>query len=90
LGDAQGVAGALVLDAEGNLWGATPTGGSHGQGTVFELSPAGVLTTLYNFGDSANDGNIPNGVIRDNSGNLFGTTYAGGANNRGTVFKITQ
>jgi hypothetical protein len=57
---------------------------------VFELSPGGVLTTLYNFGDSANDGNIPNGVIQDNSGNLFGTTYAGGAHNRGTVFKITR
>jgi uncharacterized repeat protein (TIGR03803 family) len=88
--DAQGVPGALVLDAAGDLWGATPAGGSHGQGTVFKLSPAGVLTTLYNFGDLANDGNIPNGVIQDNSGNLFGTTYAGGANNRGTVFKITQ
>jgi uncharacterized repeat protein (TIGR03803 family) len=88
--DAQGVPGALVLDAAGNLWGATPAGGSHGQGTVFKLSTAGVLTTLYNFGDLANDGNIPNGVIQDNSGNLFGTTYAGGANNRGTVFKITQ
>jgi uncharacterized repeat protein (TIGR03803 family) len=82
--------GALVLDAAGNLWGATPAGGTHGQGTVFKLSPAGLLTTLYNFGDAANDGKIPNGVIRDNSGNLFGTTYAGGANNLGTVFKISQ
>jgi uncharacterized repeat protein (TIGR03803 family) len=90
LQDDQGGPGALVLDAAGNLWGATPAGGSHGQGTVFKLSPTGVLTTLYNFGDSANDGNTPNGVILDNSGNLFGTTYAGGANNLGTVFKITQ
>ncbi len=81
--------GALVLDAAGNLWGATPAGGSHGQGTVFKLSPAGVLTTLHNFGDSADDGKIPNGIILDNSGNLFGTTYSGGANNLGTVFKIT-
>ncbi|MFZ1130005.1 MAG: choice-of-anchor tandem repeat GloVer-containing protein [Terriglobales bacterium] len=88
--DSEGAPGALLLDGAGNLWGATPTGGSHGQGTVFELSPGGVLTTLYNFGDSANDGNIPNGVIQDNSGNLFGTTYAGGAHNRGTVFKITR
>jgi uncharacterized repeat protein (TIGR03803 family) len=88
LEDAQGGPGALVLDAAGNLWGATPGGGSHGQGTVFKLSPARVLTTLYNFGDSANDGNIPNGVILDDSGNLFGTTFAGGVNNLGTVFKI--
>ncbi len=87
--DSEGAPGALVLDSAGNLWGATPTGGSHGQGTVFKLSPAGVLTTLYNFGDSAHDGDIPNGVIQDKSGNLFGTTYAGGANNLGTVFKIT-
>jgi uncharacterized repeat protein (TIGR03803 family) len=80
-----------VLDAAGNLYGATPSGGSHGLGTVFKLSPTGVFTTLYNFGGSAADGSIPNGVTLDNSGNLYGTTCSGGGSNgSGIVFKITM
>ena len=80
-----------VLDAAGNLYGATPSGGSHGLGTVFKLSPTGVFTTLYNFGGSATDGSIPNGVTLDNSGTLYGTTCSGGGSNgSGVVFKITM
>ena len=80
-----------VLDATGNLYGATPSGGSYGLGTVFKLSPTGVFTTLYNFGGSATDGSIPNGVTLDNSGNLYGTTCSGGGSNgSGIVFKITM
>lgn len=84
------LAGAPVQDAAGNLYGATPSGGGHGMGTVFRLSPEGVLTTLYNFGDSASDGAFPNGVVLDQYGNLYGTTLEGGANNMGVVFKITM
>jgi len=81
---------SLVLDSAGNLYGATSCGGSHGNGTVFKLSPSGALTTLYSFGESSDDGATPNGVIRDQSGNLLGTTVSGGgSNNNGTVFKIT-
>jgi len=80
-----------VLDTAGNLYGATPSGGSHGLGTVFKLSPTGVFTTLYSFGGSATDGSIPNGVTLDNSGNLYGTTCSGGGSNgSGIVFKITM
>jgi uncharacterized repeat protein (TIGR03803 family) len=80
-----------VRDAAGNLYGATPSGGSHGLGTVFKLSPTGVFTTLYNFGGPSNDGSIPNGVTLDNSGNLYGTTCSGGGSNgSGVVFKITM
>jgi uncharacterized repeat protein (TIGR03803 family) len=80
-----------VLDAAGNLYGATPSGGSHGLGTVFMLSPTGVFTTLYNFGGSATDGSIPNGVTLDNSGSLYGTTCSGGgSDSSGVVFKITM
>jgi uncharacterized repeat protein (TIGR03803 family) len=50
-----------------------------------------VFTTLYNFGGSAGDGSIPNGVTLDNSGNLYGTTCSGGGSNgSGIVFKITM
>ncbi|HEY6272302.1 MAG TPA: choice-of-anchor tandem repeat GloVer-containing protein [Terriglobales bacterium] len=45
---------------------------------------------LYKFGESSGDGEVPAaGVIRDSAGNLYGTTYYGGANACGTVFKYT-
>jgi len=61
-------------------------------GTVFKLSPVGdgtwTATTLHSFGNGT-DGQVPYaGVIRDASGNLFGTTSSGGAYGGGTVFEI--
>jgi uncharacterized repeat protein (TIGR03803 family) len=81
-------AGPLVMDSAGNIYGATPFGGAHAIGTVFKLTPQGAETVLHNFGDNAEDGASPNGVVMDSSGNLYGTTVRGGANGMGTVFKI--
>jgi uncharacterized repeat protein (TIGR03803 family) len=70
--------GGLALDPAGNIYGATTSGGAHNSGTVFELTPAGQLTTLYTFTGGA-DGALPeSGVIRDTSGNLYGTASSGG------------
>ena len=71
-----------AIDAQGNLYGASQSGGLYcapnGCGTVFEVSPAGALTVLYSF--SGPDGSAPRaGVTRDSSGNLYGTTFNGGA-----------
>ena len=95
----------LIEDASGNLYGTTKGGGitnssdcntgSCGYGTVFELTPSGsgfAKTVLYNFCSQSfcSDGANPYaGVIEDTSGNLFGTTYNGGANGGGTVFELT-
>ena len=86
--------GSLVFDAKGNLYGTTHKGGANGVGSVFELTPAagGTWTekVLYSFGASNVDGASPTaGVIFDAAGNLYGTTYAGGAYDYGTVFKLT-
>ena len=54
---------------------------------VFEVDIFGNETVLYSFTGGA-DGSAPNGVIRDSAGNLYGTTYQGGASNAGVVFKI--
>jgi uncharacterized repeat protein (TIGR03803 family) len=85
----------LVFDAAGNLYGTTSQGGAHGNGTVFELAApkaAGASWTesvLYSFG-AGTDGSIPvGGVSLDASGNLYGTTSAGGAHGYGTVFQLT-
>jgi uncharacterized repeat protein (TIGR03803 family) len=75
----------------GNFYGTTPYGGANGDGTVYELTPqsaGGVLTTIHSF--SGPDGEVPDGALALGSdGNLYGTTFLGGANNDGTVFKIT-
>ncbi len=84
----------LVQHANGNFYGTTPFGGANNYGTVYQLTPGGVLTTLYSFcsvgGSACTDGDTPNGALALGSdGNLYGTTFQGGANNEGTVFKIT-
>jgi uncharacterized repeat protein (TIGR03803 family) len=89
--------GNLIRDEQGNLYGTTSYGGSgssncpagSGCGTVYELSPTGVKTVLYNF-DGPSDGyGLGSGVVRDASGNLYGTTSYGGDSDCGTVFGIT-
>jgi uncharacterized repeat protein (TIGR03803 family) len=79
--------GGLVRDSSGNLYGTTQESSlSFGLGgTVFELSPAGKLTVLYNFDDFQNGSSPAAGLVRDSAGNLYGTTVAGGGN----VFEVT-
>jgi uncharacterized repeat protein (TIGR03803 family) len=81
----------LVMDKMGNLYGTTVSGGgsSGAAGIVFEMTPSGTETILHTFGGTG-DGAFPwGGLVFDKSGNLYGTTFAGGANGDGTVFKMT-
>ncbi|HEV2177401.1 MAG TPA: choice-of-anchor tandem repeat GloVer-containing protein [Terriglobia bacterium] len=81
----------LVEDSAGNLYGTTFNGGSNGQGTVFEVTPAGVETVLYSFAGPTADGSGPAaGLARDTAGNLYGTTLNGGVFGDGVVFKLTS
>jgi uncharacterized repeat protein (TIGR03803 family) len=77
----------VTMDAAGNLFGATAS-------TVFELSPNGSggwnPTVLHTFAGGAKDGTDPRDApVADNAGNVFGTTYGGGPNNLGTVYKLS-
>jgi uncharacterized repeat protein (TIGR03803 family) len=82
---------SLVFDKAGNLYGTTWLGGANNSGTVFELTPAGVETVLYSFGGQPGDGYAPfSGLVFDKKGNLYGTTYYGGAYGLGTVYEITS
>lgn len=82
--------GTLLLDAAGNLYGTTFSGGINGGGTVFKLAPDGNLSVLHTFGSDPSDGgNSWCALVMDSSGNLFGTTEGGGAHGHGTVFKLT-
>ena len=92
--DGDSPKGTLAHDAAGNLYGTTLGGGDPfcfgglGCGTVFRLDTHGQEKVLYRF-TNGTDGNTPlSGVIRDAAGNLYGTTYYGGAYGFGTIFKI--
>jgi uncharacterized repeat protein (TIGR03803 family) len=78
----------LIADAAGNLYGTTISGGAQDAGTVFQLTPSGTLNVLYSF-TGGSDGALPwAGMIADAAGNLYGTTYSGGASGQGTVFQL--
>ena len=78
----------LVQGSDGSLYGETSVGGAGGNGTIFKLTPAGALTTLYTFSDG--DGAQPqSGLVQGGDGGFYGTTSAGGANGAGTVFKLS-
>jgi len=82
----------LVQGGDGNFYGTTFEGGTNSDGTVFKITPAGSLTTLYSFCSQANcaDGAFPYaGLVQGSDGNFYGTTFEGGTNSDGTVFKIT-
>src|SRR5579862_1128032 len=79
----------LIQAKDGNLYGTTSAGGTSGSGTVFKITPKGMLTSLYSFSGGA-DGAVPYaGLIQAKDGNLYGTTSAGATGGSGTVFKIT-
>lgn len=79
----------LIADKKGNLYGAT-SDGSKGSGKLFEITARGVFEILYRFPDDVVHGMFPTGrLVRDNDGNLYGTTYIGGTQAYGTVFKFS-
>jgi uncharacterized repeat protein (TIGR03803 family) len=87
--DGSGPASGLILDSAGNLYGTTFYGGVNNNGVVFKVSPLGQETVLHSF-TGAPDGASPwAGLTADAAGNLYGTTYSGGAYSAGTVFKVT-
>jgi uncharacterized repeat protein (TIGR03803 family) len=77
----------LLQAPNGNLYGTTSQGGLNNGGTVFEITPAGTLTTIYNFCSVADcaDGSSPAAaLIQATNGSFYGTTDGG------TIFKLTQ
>jgi len=92
-GDGSNPYAGLTMDKAGNLYGTTQSGGAFGAGTVYRLMPDGTETVLYSF-TGGTDGAMPlAGLLIDEAGNLYGTTWFGGANTCGprycgTVFRI--
>lgn len=83
----------LIQATDGNFYGVTAGGGNNGYGTVFQITPSGTLTTLYNFCSQTNcsDGESPSAaLIQATDGNFYGTTLRGGTKGFGSIFKITS
>ena len=80
----------MVQGSDGNFYGTTAIGGMHYQGTVFNIDSTGNFTTLHSFSGSPNEGAGPlAGLALGSDGNFHGTTAAGGAHYRGTVFSLS-
>jgi uncharacterized repeat protein (TIGR03803 family) len=89
------MSGGVVQGRDGNFYGTTFSGGASpncnlagGCGTVYKVTPQGVLTTLHSF--DGNDGGFSYvGLVLGEDGEFYGTTTYGEPNNAGTIFKIS-
>ena len=84
--------GGVIFDSSGNLYGANNLGGQYDDGAVYQLSPSGSGWTeqnLYSFTGGTDGWFLWGGLMIDSSGNLYGTTSAGGSGGGGTVFELT-
>lgn len=96
IGGANGEApeGGVILGQDGNLYGTTtgqaPFGNSDGDGTIFRLTPAGVLTTLHSFGGQPDGSDPVAGLCQAANGSIYGIANFGGASNWGTIFCLSQ
>jgi uncharacterized repeat protein (TIGR03803 family) len=83
----------LIVDAAGNLYGTTTSGGVHHLGTAFELIPTGTGSwtekQLHNFSGSTDGAQPWAGLTFDSAGNLYGTASGGGPYNGGVVFELS-
>ena len=85
---ASPVAG-VTQGSDGNFYGATSSGGTSGNGTVFEVTPNGTETVLHAFAGSSDGSNPQANLVQGTDGNLYGSTGSGGAHGDGTFFKVT-
>lgn len=92
--DGSGPGSRVIFDAAGNLFGTTPSGGTHSFGTIFKLTPTANggwhKRTIHNFtgGKDGATGSMGD-LLLDGAGNIYGVTEQGGANGLGTVYKLS-
>lgn len=81
----------IMVASDGNIYGTAAGGGASGKGTIFRMTPTGGFSVVHDFTGSATDGSDPEGpLIEGPGGDLYGTTARGGANDLGSLYKITR
>jgi uncharacterized repeat protein (TIGR03803 family) len=88
--DGDTLRSGLFRDKAGNLYGTTFNNGASGKGTIYRLNAAGTETGLYSFAGAPDGAHPIAGLIRDPEGNFYGTTYAGGTSNYGSIYEVTN
>ncbi|HET8923589.1 MAG TPA: choice-of-anchor tandem repeat GloVer-containing protein [Candidatus Acidoferrum sp.] len=92
--DGRNPAGGLVQGSDGSFYGIANGGGANNDGTVFKITPQGMLTTLHDFNARIDGAGPLGGLVLASDGNLYGTTQFWGTHGvlglGGTVFRITQ
>jgi uncharacterized repeat protein (TIGR03803 family) len=82
--------GPLVQAANGNFYSTTQDGGSHGEGTIYQVTPSLVVTVLHSFGATFGDGTFPGaGLLLATDGNYYGSSSDGGGKGDGTLFNTS-
>jgi uncharacterized repeat protein (TIGR03803 family) len=87
--DGESPYAGLVQGTDGNFYGNTFQGGTDIAGTVFKMTPRGVVTLLHSFLASTDGEHPESALVQGTDGNFYGTTTLGGASDYGTVFQIT-
>jgi uncharacterized repeat protein (TIGR03803 family) len=88
-GDGATSGAEVSLDSAGNIYGTTDFGGTAGWGVVFKITPDGTETILHSF-DGAAGGSEPDGAVHivASTGDLYGSTIAGGSSGNGVIYKL--
>ena len=87
--DGANPATALVQGRDGGFYGSTASGGSNNEGTIFRITPDGEFASLYSFTNKAQFENPSSALALGKDGKFYGSTYSGGSDDEGTIFKIT-
>jgi uncharacterized repeat protein (TIGR03803 family) len=87
--DGSAAEAGLIVGQDGNLYGVTDYGGTTLGGTAFRITPDGLQTVLWNFGVGKDGSNVKSNMIQAADGAFYGVTFTGGANGRGTLYRLT-
>ena len=81
----------LIQGSDGNFYGTTTGGGSNDEGTVFQITPQGMLTTIYQIPNSLAVGQINQvPLCQGSDSNFYGISDIGGTGGHGLVFRVTS
>ena len=80
---------ALILAADGNFYGTTGRGGLYGFGTIFTMTPGGIVTVLHSFDSGSSEASTNAALLQATDGNFYGTSAYGGPSGLGRVYRIT-